>query len=721
MKTILPLVTLLFALTSSAADAPKPDLSKLGARFANSVVIVEYELQFDNADAPTGGLGAERCSGCGQFHGNDLSKYLQEERPLEESGFLVAADRVVTKDPQLHPRFIKSIKARLNGQAVPARIVAHARNERGVILALDESLKDAAPIQFATTNGPPVASLDLTWQLGRWCAITMPYAESVITPPGEPSRRYTQNMGITIGADGAALGIVLDGWLSANQAWQGTPLKWSLEPFADLDRQLDTLRDRTRGGILRVHLTFRSPKAQSEEAMYRSRYGRGGQDDELGDDATEADVPGVLLADGKLLVLANLDAKVTARLERIDVYAGGDTPVAARFHATLKDVGLFVATLDKPASGVLKPTTKDITAFRDTLLLRADVELQGETRNDHFQTARFSSFQYGPKQRLLPQLDGVMPDNAFIFDSAGELVALSVDRRAPNPGDQNRYRGNETDLLPAAEVAKLVAALPGSADVSNIPVSEAEENKLAWLGAELQPLNQELARANGVSTQTRDGETGALITYIHPDSPIARAGLTVGGVLLRLKVPGRPLPVEVRLQDDSYRGQSFPWDRLDEVPAQYFDRIPSPWSPVENSFIRALTDLGFGTKYTLEYFADGKAQSKQLEVEVGPAHFDSAARYKSEPLGITVRDLTYEVRRYLQRKADEPGVVVSKVEPGGRAGVAGVRPYELITHVNDQPVNSVKDFESLTTATGELRLSIKRMAKGRIVTVTTAN
>jgi serine protease Do len=262
-----------------------------------------------------------------------------------------------------------------------------------------------------------------------------------------------------------------------------------------------------------------------------------------------------------------------------------------------------------------------------------------------------------------------------------------------------------------------VDALPEGADPSNVPVGEAEENKLAWIGAELQPLNQELARANGVSAQTRDGETGALVTYVHPDSPAAKAGLAVGSVLLRLKVPGRPLPLEVRLLDDSYRAQAFPWERLDEVPAQYFDRIPTPWSPLENTFIRALTDLGFGTKYTLEYFADGKAQSKQLVVEAGPAHYDSAPRFKSEPLGVTVRDLTYEVRRYLQRKPDEPGVVVSKVEPGGRAGVAGVRPYELITHVNDQPVSNVKEFESLAAAGGELKLSIKRMAKGRIVTV----
>jgi len=721
MKAIVTVFSLLTALSLPAADTPKADLTRLGERFTNALVVVEYELQFDNADAPTGGLGAERCPSCGQFHGSDLRKYLEEERPVEAPGYLVAADRVVTKDPQLHPRFVKSITVRLREQKVGARILAHARHERGVILGLDEPLKGGVPIPFGATNATPAASVDLTWQLGRWCTIAMPYAESVITLPGESAWRYTQNTGLAVGSDGNAIGVILDGWLARNNPWPGSPLNWPRENADALAKRLDDLREQTSAGVLRVHLSFRSPKSQSDEAALRSRYSRSRNDEESDDDVTEADVPGVLLADGKLIVLANLDAKVTARLERIEVYRGSDSPAAAKFLATLKDLGLFIATLDKPVPGALKISARDIANFRDSLLLRADVELQGESRSDHFQTARFSSLQYGPKRRLLPQLDGVVPDHAFIFSAEGDLVAFSVERRSPNSGVQDRYHTDASDLMPVAEVVKLITALPGSADPSNLPVSEAEENKLAWLGTELQPLNQELARANGVSSQTRDGETGALVTYVHPDSPAAKAGLAAGSVLLRLKVPDRPLPVEVHLLDDSMRAQGFPWDRLDEVPAQYFDRIPTPWSPVENNFTRALTDLGFGTKYTLEYFAEGRPLAKQLTVEPGPAHFDSAPRFKSEPLGITVRDLTYEVRRYLQRKADEPGVVVSKVEPGGRAGVAGVRPYELITHVNDQPVNSVKDFEALAAAGGELKLSMKRMAKGRIVTVKATN
>jgi S1-C subfamily serine protease len=221
-----------------------------------------------------------------------------------------------------------------------------------------------------------------------------------------------------------------------------------------------------------------------------------------------------------------------------------------------------------------------------------------------------------------------------------------------------------------------------------------------------------------VSDQTRDGQTGGLITYIHPDSPAAKAGIKAGMVMLRLRAASQPVPIEIQLEEDFARAQGFPWERLDEIRDQFFERIFTPWPPVETPVTRALTDLGFGTRFTADFVEEGKLLTQEFEVVPGPTHYESAARFKSESLGITVRNLTYDVLRYIQRKADEPGVVVSRIEPGGRASVAGVKPYELITHIQDQPVSTVADFERLVAAEkGDLKLSLKRMAKGRIATI----
>ena len=49
--------------------------------------------------------------------------------------------------------------------------------------------------------------------------------------------------------------------------------------------------------------------------------------------------------------------------------------------------------------------------------------------------------------------------------------------------------------------------------------------------------------------------------------------------------------------------------------------------------------------------------------------------------------------------------------------MAGIKPYEIITHINGQVVATVQDFEKLASNQEELNLAIKRMTKGRLVKV----
>jgi len=108
---------------------------------------------------------------------------------------------------------------------------------------------------------------------------------------------------------------------------------------------------------------------------------------------------------------------------------------------------------------------------------------------------------------------------------------------------------------------------------------------------------------------------------------------------------------------------------------------------------------------------------KPFTVVEGPAHYNSARRHKDEATGLTVRNMTYEVRRYFQKTPEDPGVLISMVEPGSKASVAGIKPFEIITAVNDQPVHDVREFQKLITGGGELRLAVKRMTQGRVVKI----
>ena len=186
-------------------------------------------------------------------------------------------------------------------------------------------------------------------------------------------------------------------------------------------------------------------------------------------------------------------------------------------------------------------------------------------------------------------------------------------------------------------------------------------------------------------------------------------------ILLRVQVEGEPKPLDVRVEE-GYTG-NFPWDRFDNIPVEAFERAPTPWAPMENNFTRALTDFGFGKKYTATFFADGKLVNKEFTIVQSPAHYNSAPRFKSEELGLTVRDMTQEVRHYFLKTDKDPGVIISKVESGSVADVRGLKPFEIITKVGDKPVMSVKEFEAAVKGQKDFHLEILRMKVGRTVPI----
>ena len=97
----------------------------------------------------------------------------------------------------------------------------------------------------------------------------------------------------------------------------------------------------------------------------------------------------------------------------------------------------------------------------------------------------------------------------------------------------------------------------------------------------------------------------------------------------------------------------------------------------------------------------------------------SAAKYKDEKLGLTAKDVTYEVRAALRLKPDEPAVVVTKVERGTPTALARINAYELIRAVDGTPVDNVATFEKLLTQAQEakkdsVRLTVEWMGKTRL-------
>ena len=208
------------------------------------------------------------------------------------------------------------------------------------------------------------------------------------------------------------------------------------------------------------------------------------------------------------------------------------------------------------------------------------------------------------------------------------------------------------------------------------------------------------------------------MTFVYPNSPAANAGIEAGAILLTVRTPRRQSPIEIEVGrgDLGFRGV-FPWDRLDSLPEEYYDQVPAPWPLIDDTLAKTLTELGIGSSYTLEYVQNGKTATAELSVSVSPPHYGNAPRFESKELGVTVRDATLEVRQYLAMDATAPGVVVATLEPGQRASIAGLRPIELITHVDDAPVTDAATFGTLIEGKKDLKLTVKRAGKERVVRV----
>ena len=192
----------------------------------------------------------------------------------------------------------------------------------------------------------------------------------------------------------------------------------------------------------------------------------------------------------------------------------------------------------------------------------------------------------------------------------------------------------------------------------------------AWLGIQAQVLTPELARAVG-----QEGRKGFRVTEVYPWTEAAKAGITVGDLIVGV-------------------GE----ERFDSSRIQDTDDLK-----------RAIEEQPIDAAKELVVIRDGAELRLPVKLEARPAESSDTRRARQEEFEFTVRELTFLDRVERRWPRDTAGVLVFEVTSGGWAHMAGLRLGDLIVSIDGETVPDVPAFERRLKRIVEERPAVVRV------------
>jgi serine protease Do len=189
-----------------------------------------------------------------------------------------------------------------------------------------------------------------------------------------------------------------------------------------------------------------------------------------------------------------------------------------------------------------------------------------------------------------------------------------------------------------------------------------------WLGVAIQDITPDLAKSFGLKQAE-----GALVADVTPDSPAARAGLERGDIVVE------------------YNGTHI----------ESAHQLPE---------LVASTDIG--KTVPIKVLRNGESKALSVTIAEMPAHVAEPGTAPAPgDWGLTVSDITPDLARRYGLK-ETTGVVIMEVAPDGPAGAAGLRPGDVITEADRQPVHSVTEYDrAMAHATNQVLLLVDRQGQ----------
>ncbi|MBL4600082.1 MAG: DegQ family serine endoprotease [Rhizobiaceae bacterium] len=253
-----------------------------------------------------------------------------------------------------------------------------------------------------------------------------------------------------------------------------------------------------------------------------------------------------------------------------------------------------------------------------------------------------------------------------LFNMDGEVIGINTAIISPSGGSIGIGFS-----IPSKLAASVVAQL-----------REFGETRRGWLGVQIQTVSDDIAESLGL-----DKASGALVSGVVRDGPAEKSGLKSGDIILE------------------FDGKFI--DTMRDLP-----RIVAETSIDKTVDVLVLRQGKRTTiAVTLGRLEDG-------EKKVAAISDDDKGDENQTPtvtiVGITVQELTDEIREADKIGSEIKGVIISKVEAGSHAEEKGIKSGEIIVQVGQEPVFAAQDVaDQIKRLSGEGRKNALLMVSSK--------
>ncbi len=698
-------LTIVFFPVQAAENEKELDAPEVAAGFRKHCVQVYLTAKSADGTAPSLGNFA-----------SDIANL----RSSRFGGYWWSRRMVLMEDPGLDDRFIHSIEISTpdSGERWPARLAGRFHRLQAILLEVQPNengdLPEANPLTFLDKPYEDKhAVCAYSWNGGEWKVMVGPGLSTHSFSDSGMETGKVANQGIMVNTDGQPVGALFGEevtFAAGDLYWHGQGLRRSALVTANAYQDMhDSLTAKLRESVLETRIILRAEI--DDDSPSSSLY-----EDEVDESTSEVRAPGIVVGARMLLLPVNFYAASIARIENIQVMLPNGSQVAARFEGAIRNYMALIAKTENdicnpamlPAGfAFLNPMEIPEEAFlpgeaflalpEKGLFLRHHIDYELGRRREIRDYDRWLGTFCGFRDAPVVSTRTNEENGALAFGLDGKLLAVALSPRIPR-SDTSHDVSRDAGFRPLSYIHEVLTRLDAF-DHTLVPIDAERGKRLIALGVEWQGMNVDEAKLFGASRATRGGDIGLLVSHVYPGSEAEKLDMREQDILLRLRVEGQNEPIDLTPDDSHMLGFSLLdlEDMSVESVQRYMANMSPPWPSRENSLTRLLTSIGVGRDITIEYLREGEFATGEFTTAYAPPDYNNAPRFAVKELGITVKPITYEVARYFDLPEDA-GVIVSKVEDGGRGSVAGLYQYILIVRVNGEKVGGFDDFKEKIAA-----------------------